>query len=435
MNYTECLDYLYAKLPMFSRSGPAALKMDLSNTISICNALNNPEKKFRCIHVAGTNGKGSVSHMIAAVCQASGFKTGLYTSPHLVDFRERIRINGQMIPEKRVIAFTESMIPLIDTIAPSFFELTVGLAFQYFAEHEVDIAVIETGLGGRLDSTNVVTPLLSIITTIGFDHVALLGNTLEKIAFEKAGILKSGVPALIGEKAAATEAVFRSVAAKKQTDLYFAENLAKISTFNQEIDKLEVEIEDLRSLKKVRLQTDLAGIYQKENLRTVYAAFQILREKGLLITEDAMASGLNQVIQLTGLHGRWELLQKKPNIVADVAHNPDGIKKLISQLSSVKHNNLYIILGMSADKDVETILTMLPASAQYLFTQASIPRAMNMLDLKNLAESHGLKGSIAANVNEAIDTFKQKASDEDLILICGSVFIVGEIDRTKISQY
>lgn len=434
MDYTQCLEYLYAKLPMFSRTGPAALKMDLSNTLAICKVLENPEKKFKCIHIAGTNGKGSVSHMLASIFQSSGYKTGLYTSPHLTDFRERIRINGQMIPEKRVVSFTESMIPVIESISPSFFELTVGMAFQYFAEERVDIAIIETGLGGRLDSTNVVTPELSIITNIGFDHVALLGNTLPLIANEKAGIIKEGIPALIGEKSIDTEAVFRLKAKNMQADLYFADDMVTVTTAEQAIDRLVVELTDNILQKTLRLQTDLAGVYQKENIKTVYAAIQLLKKSGWDISDDELKQGLNQVIRLSGLHGRWELLHKNPFIVADVAHNADGIKKLMVQISNTAYNKLFIILGLSADKDTAAILQLLPKNAFYFYTQASIPRAMSCQDLKELADSFGLTGCITAHVNQAIELSLEKAEKHDLIVICGSVFIVGEIDRKKLSQ-
>jgi dihydrofolate synthase/folylpolyglutamate synthase len=372
--------------------------------------------------------------MLASIFQASGYKTGLYTSPHLTDFRERIRINGQMIPENRIVSFTESMIPVIESISPSFFELTVGMAFQYFAEENVEIAIIETGLGGRLDSTNVVTPELSIITNIGFDHVALLGNTLPLIANEKAGIIKEGIPALIGEKSMDTEAVFRLKAKNMQADLYFADDMATIKAAEQEIDRLVVELTDNTLEKTLRLQTDLAGVYQKENIKTVYAAIQLLKKSGWNIPDQSLKQGLQQVIRLTGLHGRWELLHKNPFIVADVAHNADGIKKLMVQISTTAYNKLFIILGLSADKDTAAILQLLPKNAFYFYTQASIPRAMSCQDLKELADSFGLTGYIAAHVNLAIELSLEKAEKHDLIVICGSVFIVGEIDRKRLSQ-
>ncbi len=434
MDYPQCLEYLYTKLPMFSRTGAAALKMDLSNTIRICELLNNPQHQFRSIHIAGTNGKGSVSHMLAAILQSEGYKTGLYTSPHLTDFRERIKINGEMIPESRVIAFTESMIPAIETIQPSFFELTVGMAFDYFAAEKIDVAIIETGLGGRLDSTNVITPELSIITTIGFDHTALLGNTLEQIAAEKAGIIKQGIPALIGQKKQETENVFRAKADSMHAELHFADDLFKLNAACLELDRIKVVLFDQMKDKEITLYSDLAGAYQKENIKTVMAAISLLKQRGWTIQENAISNGLQRVIPLSGLHGRWELLQRNPRIIADVAHNPDGMLQLSQQLATINHNRLFIILGVSADKDVATILKLLPANATFVFTQAAIPRAMPGSELKKLAASAGFQGTLSKNVNEAIKCCIENADEDDLILVCGSVFIVGEIDRHMFNQ-
>ena len=434
MDYPQCLEYLYTKLPMFSRTGAAALKMDLSNTIRICETLKNPQQQFKSIHIAGTNGKGSVSHMLAAILQTAGFKTGLYTSPHLKDFRERIKINGEMIPEARVIAFTESMIPAIEAIHPSFFELTVGMAFDYFATEKVDVAVIETGLGGRLDSTNVIIPELSIITTIGFDHTALLGNTLEQIAGEKAGIIKHGVPALIGEKKHETEVVFRSKAASLNTTVYFADEMFKVIAVTQDPESIGVTLFDIKNKKEVTLYSDLAGIYQKENIKTVFAAIRLLKQNGWSISDEAINSGLRQVIPLSGLLGRWELLHKHPYVIADVAHNPDGISQLTLQISGISYQRLFIILGVSGDKDVSSILKLLPANAYYVFTQAAIPRAMPGHELFELAATAGFKGQLADNVNDAIKWCLENAMQDDLIVVCGSVFIVGEIDRSQFIQ-
>jgi dihydrofolate synthase/folylpolyglutamate synthase len=419
---------------MFSRTGAAALKMDLSNTIRICELLRNPQHQFKSIHIAGTNGKGSVSHMLAAILQSAGYKTGLYTSPHLTDFRERIKINGQMIPEERVIEFTASMIPDIETIEPSFFELTVGMAFDYFATEKVDVAVIETGLGGRLDSTNVITPELSIITTIGFDHTALLGNTLELIAAEKAGIIKHGIPALIGQKKSETENVFRAKADAMQAELYFADELFTLTAASQELDRIGVVLYDRLNNKEITLYSDLAGAYQRENIKTVMAAISLLKKRGWSIEENAISNGLQRVIPLSGLHGRWELLHRNPRIIADVAHNPDGILQLSQQLATINHNRLFIILGVSADKDVATILKLLPANVIYLFTQASIPRAMPGSELKELAAAAGYEGTLANNVNDAINWCIEHSEKDDLIVICGSVFIVGEINRQLLGQ-
>jgi dihydrofolate synthase/folylpolyglutamate synthase len=434
MDYSACLDYLYNHLPMFSRTGPAALKMDLSNTLAICEALGNPQNKFKSIHIAGTNGKGSVSHMLASVFQACGFKTGLYTSPHLTDFRERIKVNGCMIAEENVVAFTEAMIPLIEKISPSFFELTVGMAFQHFAEENVDIAIIETGLGGRLDSTNIINPELSIITNIGFDHVALLGATLEKIASEKAGIIKAGIPVVIGEQKPETAHVFRKKAEMMNTDIHFADHLIDVISLHQDLDKIVVALLINPTSQIIEITSDLAGIYQRENIKTVAAAITILRQRGWNLQDTAIQEGMSQVIQSTGLHGRWELLNSRPAVIADVAHNPDGIAKLLQQIEATKHQKLMLILGMSNDKDVTGILQLLPSNAYYCFTQASIPRAMHCSDLSNLAQQFGLKGRPFNNVNDALSHCMNYAKEEDLIVVCGSVFVVGEIDKSRFLQ-
>jgi dihydrofolate synthase / folylpolyglutamate synthase len=414
---------------MFSRTGPAALKMDLSNTLAICEALGNPQNKFKSIHIAGTNGKGSVSHMLASIFQTYGYKTGLYTSPHLTDFRERIKVNGSLIPEKNVVAFTKAMIPLIEKISPSFFELTMGMAFQHFAEENVDIAIIETGLGGRLDSTNIINPVLGIITNIGFDHVALLGDTLDKIASEKAGIIKAGIPVVIGEQKPETAHVFKEKAETMNADLYFAEEVIEIIRMQQEMAKISISLRVRVTNKIIELTSDLAGIYQLENIRTVVAAIEILLQRGWVLEEKAIQEGMANVIQKTGLHGRWELLNSKPAVIADVAHNTDGINKLLQQIEATQHKELMIILGMSNDKDVTGILQLLPSHAYYCFTQASIPRAMPCTELGNLAMQMGLKGAQYNDVNIALNHCMTRANEGDLIVVCGSVFVVGEINR------
>jgi dihydrofolate synthase/folylpolyglutamate synthase len=408
--------------------------MDLSNTIRICEILKNPQHQFKSIHIAGTNGKGSVSHMLAAVFQSAGYKTGLYTSPHLTDFRERIKINGQMIPQEKVVEFTISMMPVVEEIQPSFFELTVGMAFDYFATEKVDVAIIETGLGGRLDSTNVITPDLSIITTIGFDHTALLGNTLEQIASEKAGIIKRGIPALIGEKKKETEEVFLSKAKSMHAELHFADDLFNLIAVTQELDRLSVTLCDNQTKKEIQLYSDLTGIYQKENIKTAFSAICLLKKRGWSISNEAIINGLQQVIPLSGLHGRWELLRRYPHVIADVAHNPDGMLQLSRQIASTSHNHLFIIIGVSSDKDVAAILKFLPSNATYVFTQASIPRAMPGSELKKLAETAGFRGNLANNVNDGLQWCLENATKDDLILVCGSVFIVGEIDRRQFRQ-
>jgi len=433
MDYKACLEYLYTRLPMFSRVGNAALKMDLSNTLQICKYLGNPEQKIKTIHVAGTNGKGSVSHLIASVLQEQGYRTGLYTSPHLYDFRERIKINGKMIAEDIVIQFTEKMKPLIETIEPSFFELTVGMAFEYFSCEKVDYAVIETGMGGRLDSTNVISPLISIITNIGFDHMAILGNTLEKIASEKAGIIKANVPVVIGKKDDATAHVFKQFAQQLNAPLLFAEDACQTRIVSMEEGLIKIEAKERSSAISNHYTTPLSGIYQSENTGTVVVAIKKMKELGIEIGETSVQKGFLNVIKNTGLLGRWELMSKKPPIILDVAHNPAGIYQLCKQISVTPHKKLYIILGMSNDKDVSGILELLPAHAIYGFTKANLPRAMDINELAETARSKGLKGESYHNVNEALHTIRSNAAEEDLIIVCGSIFVVGEVDRSQFS--
>ena len=429
MDYKACLDYLYAKLPMFSRIGTAALKLDLSNTVRICEALGHPERKIRTIHVAGTNGKGSVSHLIASVLQEQGYRTGLYTSPHLHDFRERIKINGNMIPHDTIIRFTQKMMPLIDIIQPSFFELTVGMAFEHFADEKVDFAVIETGMGGRLDSTNVITPLISVITNIGFDHVSILGDTLEKIAFEKAGIIKEAVPVIIGKKDPHTLSVFESKSKQMNAPILFAGEEFETRIVSMDQGLLTIAAKASSSSHTTNYTTPLAGIYQTENTATVLTALQQLKRLEITIDESSIQHGFLNVIKNTGLHGRWESICQKPNIVLDVAHNPDGMRKLCEQINITPHKNLFIIIGMSNDKDVNTILEILPQDATYGFTKADLPRAMEVQELAQKATAMGLIGECFTDVNHALKNFKTKAAEDDLIIVCGSIFLVGEVKR------
>ncbi|HET9431818.1 MAG TPA: folylpolyglutamate synthase/dihydrofolate synthase family protein [Chitinophagaceae bacterium] len=428
MNYQQTIDYLFSRLPMYSRMGAAAFKADLVNTLQLCKVLDNPEKKFRTIHVAGTNGKGSVSHMLAAILQTAGYKTGLYTSPHLRDFRERIRINGEMITEQFVIDFTEKMKPVIERVDPSFFELTVVMAFDYFATAKVDIAVIETGLGGRLDSTNVITPELSIITNIGWDHMNLLGNSLEKIAMEKAGIIKPNIPVVIGELLPETRPVFESNASNNHSPISYASQKRQVTDWKWENHFLIVEVaEEHRSDRQV-YHLDLPGLYQAKNLLTILEACYVLHEKGWTISNNIIHQALKKVKKLTGLHGRWDIMHTQPLIVADVAHNPDGIKQVVQQAELTLHRELHIVIGVVKDKEVDKILALLPGNAHYYFSKAGIPRALPELELKTKAEQAGLNGEAWPNVNAAINAALAKAHKDDLILVCGSVFLVGEID-------
>lgn len=427
MTYQETLDHLFAKLPMFSRIGAAAYKEDLTNTILLCDFLGNPENKIKTIHVAGTNGKGSVSHMLAAILQSAGYVTGLYTSPHLKDFRERIKINGEMIPENVVIDFTERTKEITEKIEPSFFELTVGMAFDHFAG-KTDIAVIETGLGGRLDSTNVIKPEISVITNIGWDHMNLLGDSLEKIATEKAGIIKKDTPVVIGEYLPETRYIFEKIASDNNAPLHFAQDESYVSAWTDHTHYLDVEVARKQQVDHHHYQLDLTGIYQLKNLLTVLETCRQLRSLGWNISEEAIKKGLRHSKELNGLHGRWDIIHKDPLVVIDVAHNKNGIEQLLEQIEGMTYRELHLIIGMVKDKDITEILKLLPASANYYFTQAQIPRALEAEELKEKARPFGLIGTAYAEVNLALEQAGQKAHKDDLIIICGSVFLAGEVE-------
>jgi dihydrofolate synthase/folylpolyglutamate synthase len=418
---------------LFSRIGAAAYKEDLDNTIRLCESLDNPHTKFKSIHVAGTNGKGSVSHMLAAIFQTAGYKTGLYTSPHLKDFRERIKVNGdpesfREISKEFVVDFTEKIKPLIVEIEPSFFEITVAMAFDYFEKEKVDIAIIETGLGGRLDSTNIITPELSVITNIGMDHINILGNSLEKIAAEKAGIIKQNIPVVIGEVLSVTEPIFEKKAKEKQAPLFIASQKRQAVDWKWEKHELVVEIAEGQTSDHKRYNLDLPGFYQVKNLLTVLESCHQLKLKGWNLDDEDIHKALRHVKKLTGLHGRWDVIHLSPTIVLDVAHNEDGIKQLIEQVELTDHHELHIITGFVKDKEIEKILALLPKTAHYYFTQANIPRALDAESLMHKAESFGLNGKGYDNVNSALKDAKAKAAKNDLIIVCGSVFLVGEVD-------
>jgi dihydrofolate synthase/folylpolyglutamate synthase len=427
MDYDQTLSFLYDQLPMFSRLGTAAYKSDLVNIQSLSRLLDHPEKKFRSVHIAGTNGKGSTSHMLAAILQQSGYKTGLYTSPHLHDFRERIRVNGHLIPESFVTAFIGRMMPAIESIQPSFFELTVAMAFDWFAEQAVDIAVIEVGLGGRLDSTNIILPELSVITNISYDHTELLGNTLEKIAFEKAGIIKPGIPVVIGEEQEAVKAVFLRVAAEHGSLISFAAQKRFVDDWKFNRHLLEVELTDRHTNEKKHYSLDLPGIYQTKNIVTAAEAVAVLRNRGFSIPEPAMHRGLQQVKKLTGLHGRWDILHEDPLLVLDVGHNEEGMKEIVRQIELTDHEELHLVIGMVKDKAIENVLRHLPPTAHYYFTKAQIPRALPETELAARAADLGLKGSVFPEVNQALQAAVSRAHPKDLILVCGSVFLAGEV--------
>ncbi|MBO9572475.1 MAG: bifunctional folylpolyglutamate synthase/dihydrofolate synthase [Chitinophagaceae bacterium] len=427
MTYQQTLDYIYTRLPMFSSVGAAAIKNGFDNIYALCNYLGNPQHKIKFIHVAGTNGKGSVSHMLASVLQTQGYKTGLYTSPHLKDFRERIRINGKMIPEAEVIEFIDRITPEIERIHPSFFEITVALAFDHFAQHGVTYAVMETGLGGRLDSTNIIEPELAVITNIGFDHMQLLGDTMVKIAGEKAGIIKERVPVVIGESHAETAPVFTEKASASGAPISFADKVFHVENWNYEGENLVVEVSKNETVDHFKYRMDLNGAYQTKNLLTVLEACRQLNHRGIVLEEANIAKGIAHTKHLSGLHGRWETLQKKPRIILDVAHNEAGIKQVLDQLELIPFRKLHLVLGFVKDKDVNKILSLLPATAQYYFANAHLPRALAASDLQALATKYDLKGAIFSDVNRALDQAKNAAHEDDLIIICGSVFLVGEV--------
>lgn len=445
MNYQETIEYLFSRLPMFSRIGAAAYKKDLTNTITLCKHLGDPHQKFKSIHVAGTNGKGSVSHMLAAILQTAGYKAGLYTSPHLKDFRERIKIDGEEVTEEFVIGFTEYMKPLIEEIEPSFFEITVAMAFDYFAKKKVDIAVIEVGLGGRFDSTNIISPELSVITNIGWDHMNILGNSLEEIAFEKAGIIKQNIPVVIGEFRPETQPVFEKIAAEKATAIHYAKQNRSVLSWewsgrtlqrspsspsgpSEQKHELIVEVEEKGKTDHKKYHLDLPGIYQSKNLLTVLEACSVLKELNYDLNETDIRTGLQKTKKLTGLHGRWEIIHEHPTIVADVGHNEDGMKQITQQLELTTWHALHIVIGLVKDKEIEKVLSHLPSSAHYYFTQAQIPRALPAGVLRSKAASQNLDGEVYPDVNSAIKAAKARAHKDDLILVCGSVFLVGELN-------
>ncbi len=426
MNYQETVDYLFNKLPMFSRLGAAAYKKDLTNTILLCEAIGDPQKKIKTIHVAGTNGKGSTSHMLAAILQTAGYKTGLYTSPHLHDFRERIKINGAVCTEEFVVNFTKKIQPQIEKIEPSFFEITVAMAFDYFAQEQVDIAVIEVGLGGRLDSTNIIEPEISVITNIGWDHMNLLGNTLEAIAGEKAGIIKPHIPVIIGEAIAETKPVFDAAAIN--SPIIYAQEKRYMSDWINEDHHLRITVVDKEKNEYESYLLDLTGLYQSKNLITVLEACTQLNRLGWNINKPCIHKALQSVKKLTGLHGRWEIIQHYPRVVMDVGHNVDGIRAINQQLELSNYQHLHIVFGMVKDKDISAVLQLLPIHASYYFTKATIPRAMDEIALQEAALAFGLNGHSFIEVNQAIKEALSNATPNDLILVCGSVFLVGEVN-------
>ena len=421
MTYNETLQYLYDRLPVFHHVGSSAYKPGLDNTIRLMKSLNDPYLKYRTIHVAGTNGKGSVSNFLAAILQSAGYKVGLYTSPHLVDFGERIRINGEMISQEYVIDFVEEHKANFDEINPSFFEATMAMAFQYFADCKVDVAIIEVGLGGRLDSTNIIRPELSVITNISYDHVGFLGNTLEKIAYEKAGIIKPNTPVVIGEALPETRSVFEVKANLENASICFAEEVYAIEKEGYIDAKMKVLVNA-----NEYFTVGLAGIYQLKNIATTLLSIDQLNKLGFEISAENIANGLEFVTEITGLQGRWQVLQKSPTILADTGHNVAGIQCVVEQLKTLKYKTLRIVIGMVNDKDISSVLALLPVEANYYFTQADILRAMPATKLSELAGTYNLAGSIYDSVKQAVESAISDLDCDDLLFIGGSNFIVGE---------
>jgi len=428
-NYAATIDFLMQRLPMFSRIGVAAYRKDLRNIIRLCEFLGQPQQRFRSVHIAGTNGKGSVSHMLAAILQTAGYRTGLYTSPHLSDFRERIRVNGTEVRPEFVVTFTDRIRPMIDELDPSFFEISVAMAFEYFASENVEIAVIETGLGGRLDSTNIVDPELTVVTNIGWDHMNLLGNTLEQIAAEKAGIIKPGVPIVIGEESAETLQVFEMVAKEKNAPLTVASRQRTPVDWSWKRHHLIVELASRNHEEHDKFELDLSGIYQAKNLVTSLEAVTQLRNRGWKIDPETVKKALRQVRRLTGLHGRWDVIREHPLVVLDVAHNVDGIQQLLRQIEVTPHSELHLVIGMVKDKEVSKILGLLPRSAHYYFTRAQIPRALPETELASMAKQAGIRGSAWPEVNRALAAALANSGRNDLVLVFGSVFLAGEVNR------
>ena len=402
MTYKKTLDWMFAQLPMYQQKGASALKHKLDNILNFSQHLDSPHTQFKSIHVAGTNGKGSSSHMLASVLQEAGYKVGLYTSPHLKDFRERIRIDGKPVSEDYVVNFVSSNRDFLEANSLSFFEMTVGMAFSYFAEENVDIAVVEVGLGGRLDSTNIIIPEVSLITNIGFDHMDILGDTLEKIAMEKAGIIKKGVPVVVSEKQPETKGIFQIIAAQKQSSLFFAQN------------------EDVKSYR-----TDLLGEYQRKNSRGVIVALQQLKE--FHITEEHIEKGLQDVVKNTGILGRWQILGQKPTIICDTAHNKEGLEIVLRQLKEQTYDTLHMVLGFVSDKNLNVLLPLFPKEAVYYFVRPDVVRGLSEEKVQKMASSFGLNGESYKSVNDGLKAAKRAARDSDVIYIGGSTFVVSEV--------
>ena len=423
MTYEETLHYLYTSTPLFQNVGKDAYKEGLENTYELDKHFGHPHKQFKTIHIAGTNGKGSCSHTLAAILQSAGYKTGLYTSPHLVDFRERIRVNGTPVPKDYVTSFVEENRSFFEPLHPSFFELTTAMAFKYFTEQHVDVAIIEVGLGGRLDCTNIITPDMCIITNISFDHTQFLGNTLEKIAKEKAGIIKSGIPVVIGETSTETRTVFQNKAAETHAPITFAEDESLVEDWKTGTDGYRIyQTKDYANLKG-----ELGGLYQIKNTNTILTAVRQLKQIGYTITEQDVRNGFANVCKLTGLMGRWQTIETSPKVICDTGHNVGGISYIVKQLKHETYKHLHIVIGMVNDKDISGVLSLLPKDADYYFTQASVKRALPAEEMAQKAYAANLQGSYYDNVQTALEVAKAKADKDDLIFVGGSSFIVADL--------
>ena len=428
MNYNETINWMFNKLPMYQRIGAAAYKADLNSTIKILDYLNNPQDNFKSVHIAGTNGKGSVSHSLASVFQEAGYKTGLYTSPHLRDFRERIRINGNMIPENNVVEFIDKHKNKLEELELSFFEMTVAMAFDYFKNENVDIAIIEVGMGGRLDSTNIIKPELSIITNISLDHVKFLGDSEDKIAVEKAGIIKKMIPVVIGETQIKTKDVFIEKAKAENSEIFFADKIFQCEriTENDILDYQSFNIYKNNKEYINELKFPLLGNYQNKNLKTIICAIDILKNT-FSINENHIKNGLFNVIKNTSLMGRWQIIQKKPLVIADTGHNVAGITEIINQLSEINYSKLHFVLSVVNDKDIDSILQLLPKNAEYYFCKADIPRGLSVDILADKAKAAGLSGEKYNSVREAYSSALANAAEGDLVFVGGSNFTVAEV--------
>lgn len=425
--YTAVIEYLYARLPMFTRDGASAIKKDVDNTLQFCEVLDHPQHKFKSIHVAGTNGKGSSSHMLAAIFAAAGYKTGLYTSPHLLDFRERIRINGAMIPESTVVDFINTHKDYIEGLEPSFFETTVAMAFDFFAKEQVDIAIIEVGLGGRLDSTNVILPEACLITNIGMDHMSLLGDTLEEIAAEKAGIIKPQVPVVISENNPQLRSVFVNRAAALAAPIRFATDELQLLAHRAEKQGLSLDIKNLHTKQIHTWFLDLAGSYQQKNILGVLSLVDVMRQQGWALSDEQVQAGLSHVISHTGLQGRWQTLSVEPLMICDTGHNEDGIREVVQNIKAKGYQRLHIVIGAMRDKDLAHMLPLLPQDATYYFCSPSMPRAMPAAELATAAAAVGRMGEAYDAIETALSAAKAAYKQGDLIFIGGSNFVVAEV--------